>query len=401
MNVTTAREAEGAGRLARPVVSYLAAAAAIATSTSYAVQPELAAISRDLGISLAWVGAASASAIVGYLVGLAMLVPLVDFVAAPHLLFVQLLSLAAGLLVAATARDVIGLALGLFVSGVCASTGAQMSTLASKHAAPDRRGTAVGLVTAGISAGILLGRIVGGAVADQVGWRLMLTGFATACAICAVVALFVLPRGLIEPSVSYLSTLRSGPRLLVTDRILRVAAAAGALWFFAFSLIWLSLSVALSLPPMNLSPTVIGLYSLAGLLGIVATPIAGRLTDRHGATRVIVVGLAISVASAVVMVSVLDAPVPMLIALGVFDAGLFAAQVANQSRVLAIDPQAPARYNSAYMVVYFVGGSLGTGIGGGIVTRFGWPVAAATAAGAILAAAAIVLVSSTRREADL
>jgi predicted MFS family arabinose efflux permease len=73
-------------------------------------------------------------------------------------------------------------------------------------------------------------------------------------------------------------------------------------------------------------------------------------------------------------------------ALAVFDAGLFAAQVANQTTILAIDPSAPARFNSAYMLVYFVGGSLGTAFGAAAVTSFGWPATISACGAALLVA---------------
>ncbi|WP_260508847.1 hypothetical protein [Mycolicibacterium farcinogenes] len=87
-----------------------------------------------------------------------------------------------------------------------------------------------------------------------------------------------------------------------------------------------------------------------------------------------------------------------LVGLAVFDAGLFAAQVANQSMVLAIDPVAPARFDSAYMVVYFVGGSLGTAFGAAAVAWIGWlPTVAVTAAAIGLA----MLFSRARPSAQL
>lgn len=42
------------------------------------------------------------------------------------------------------------------------------------------------------------------------------------------------------------------------------------------------------------------------------------------------------------------------------DAGVQAAQVANQSRVLALRPDARNRVNTIYMICYFSGGSLGS-----------------------------------------
>jgi MFS family permease len=83
-------------------------------------------------------------------------------------------------------------------------------------------------------------------------------------------------------------------------------------------------------------------------------------TDRVGARRVILIGLVIAGTTAAIVGFVLPSAAATLACLALFDAGLFAAQVANQSTVLAIDPVAPARFNSTYMLVYFVGGSLGT-----------------------------------------
>jgi len=58
-------------------------------------------------------------------------------------------------------------------------------------------------------------------------------------------------------------------------------------------------------------------------------------------------------------------------------------RIANQSTVLAIDPAAPAQFNSAYMLIYYVGGSAGTAFGAAAVGWFGWPATTAIAACAI------------------
>jgi len=363
--------------------------AALATSTSYVIQPELTDVARDLGSSVSTISVCAGSAIIGYLVGLVLLVPLVDHLRANLLVAGQLTVLAAGLVFAATAPNAALFGAGLFVSGACASTGAQMSTLAGKHAPPQHRGRALGTVTAGISAGILLGRILGGAMADQFGWRHMLLIVAAACIAVAATALGILPRAGIIATESYRSVIRTMPQLFRSDRSLRIAATSGALWFFAFSLIWVSLSLALSLPPLQLSPAVIGLYSLAGLAGILATRIAGTLADRYGSPRVVIAGLALAFVCAITMTFSLQLTPVLLASLALFDAGLFAAQVANQSRVLSLDPARPAKFNSTYMAVYFIGGTAGTAVGGSLVTWIGWNGAASVAAAALTAAALI------------
>jgi predicted MFS family arabinose efflux permease len=372
-------------------VGVLTVAAAVATSTSYVLQPELPAVAGDIGTSLSVVGVLAGLPIAGYLLGLALLVPLADRLRSNRLLAAQLILLGGGLLVAAAAPGPVLLGLGLFVSGLCASTGAQMSSLVGRYTEPARRGRAVGTVTAGISAGIVLGRIFGGALADWAGWRVMLVVVAVACALLGRTALVTLPHHRLYPSRGYLAVVTSLPRLVWTNRALRLAAASGTLWFLAFSLIWVGLSLALAQPPISLSPGTIGLYSLAGLLGVFATRVAGRMADRCGSPIVILSGLLLAGTCTVVMAFSLTVTPVLLVALALFDAGLFAAQVANQSRVLSLDPAHPAQFNSAYMVVYFVGGTTGTAVGGLLITVVGWTGAALVATLAIIVAIAIVL----------
>jgi predicted MFS family arabinose efflux permease len=152
---------------------------------------------------------------------------------------------------------------------------------------------------------------------------------------------------------------------------------------------WSGLAVVLSQPPYSYSAERIGLYALAGISGIFATQIAGTWTDRAGARRVILVGLALAGTAAAVLGWTLTSTVATVVCLVLFDAGLFAAQVANQSTVLAIDPAAPARFNSAYMLVYFVGGSLGTAFGAVATDLLGWAATAVITAAAIGGAAVL------------
>jgi predicted MFS family arabinose efflux permease len=355
--------------LSTPVVWFMALAAALGTASIYPLQPAIADVAGALGASLATVGVALACGPLGYLVGLALLVPLVDRFAPRRVLSTQFGALAIALAVNAVVGTpwLLGLIVG--VIGTASSVGAQLSSVAARFANPRRRATVLGLVTAGISAGILTGRIVGGWLNDQIGWRGMFLVFASACATVAVVAFFVLPGAAGTVTSGYLASLCELPGLYVRFAPLRLAAGRGTLWFFAFCAVWAGLAVALSQPPFSYSSERIGLYAFAGLLGIVGTRVSGAWTDRVGARKVIVVGLVGALAASTMLGACLSNAAVTLACLGLFDAGLFAAQVANQSTVLAIDPAAPARFNSAYMLIYFIGGSLGTtAIAAGAIT---------------------------------
>lgn len=361
----------------------MAIAAALGTAAIYPLQPAVSDVADSLDISVAQVGVALACGPVGYLLGLALLVPLVDRFPPKYVLATQFGALSVALAANAAVGTMWLLALTVGVIGACSTVGAQLSSITARFVPDGRRATALGFVTAGISAGIIGGRIAGGWLTDVSGWRGALLVFALASAVAAVVALRTLPATAGSTSSGIMQTLRALPGLYVRFPTLRLAAVRGALWFFAFCAVWAGLAVALAQPPYSYSAERIGLYALAGLLGIVATRIAGVWTDRVGARRVMSIGLVVAAVSAVALAGCLSSPVATLICLAVFDAGLFAAQVANQSTVLSIDPAAPARFNSAYMVVYFVGGSLGTAFGAAAVGWLGWPATAAVTAAAI------------------
>jgi predicted MFS family arabinose efflux permease len=371
-------------------------AAALGTATIYPLQPAIADVAGSLDASVAAVGVALACGPLGYMFGLGLLVPLVDRFPPGRVLSAQAGVLAAALLVSALVGSVWALGAAIGVTGACSTVGAGLSSVVGRLASPHRRATMLGIVTAGISAGILAGRIVGGWLAEVIGWRGMLTVFAAVCAAVAVGLLLVMPRTRGGAERGYLATLRSIPGLYVRYAALRLAATRGALWFFAFCAMWAGLAVALSQPPYSYSAERIGVYALAGLLGILATRVSGLWTDRVGARRVVLAGLVIAGTAAAIIGFALPSAAATVACLALFDAGLFAAQVANQSTVLAIDPAAPARFNSAYMLVYFVGGSLGTAFGAAAVERFGWPATTTTTAAAIAVAAAITLRADNR-----
>lgn len=368
------------------VVGLLAITAGGAIANNYAIQPSLGAIAKDLGSTPSAISLTVSGIMLGYLVGLALLVPLADHVNPRWLIPSQLVALAAALTAASVVPSTGLLFVSLVLVGAMTTVAAQTSAIVGKLAAPAHRGKQMGVISAGISAGILLSRFVGGLLSTWVGWRAMLLCFAGACCIAALTTALRLPDHRPQATRKYFSTLRSAPGLLVLFPQLRLSAAAGMLWFFAFSAVWVGLAIALAEPPWSLSAEAIGLYSLAGLLGLFVTPMAGRLADRYGARWVKLVGLTAAAASVLVLLLALDRPIILAPALAVFDAGCFAAQVANQAAIVRLDPDRSGVLNSAYLLLYYVAGAIGTAVAGPLVTVGGWSLLAGAAALAIVGA---------------
>lgn len=62
----------------------------------------------------------------------------------------------------------------------------------------------------------------------------------------------------------------------------------------------------------------------------------------------------------------------LIVGVIVLDVGVQAAQISNQSRIYALSPHARSRVNTVYMVAYFIGGALGSGVGAVVWPMFGW-----------------------------
>lgn len=381
-------------RLSGAAVWVLAVAAGGAIANDYAIQPALAQTAHDFGAPLALISVVASAAMLGYLVGLALLVPLADRVSPRVLIPAQLLALSGSLTLAAAAPSPFVL-IGSFVAiGAMTTVAAQASAVVGKHSEPARRGTRMGAVSAGISAGILLSRFAGGLLTEWCGWRGALLLFAAFVAASALVAMPLLPGGENAPHGTYLALLRSLSELMRVHPQLRRATASGMLWFLAFNLVWVGLALRLTGPPYQLGPAAIGLYSLAGILGLVVTRTAGRLADRFGSRAVMAAGLAIAACSALALTVSLGNPAATAVALAFFDAGCFAAQVANQTRIVALDPRQAGALNAAYLTAYYGAGALGTAAAGTIVTGTGWRGITVLAAAAVTIAC---LLSAGRR----
>ena len=345
----------------------LACIAGTAIANNYAIQPALTDVAADIGVPLSVIGLVPTAALAGCMTGFALL--------------------AAALVVAATAPGPGALLTAYLLIGAAAGVAAQAGSIVGRHAPPAHRATGVATVAAGMSAGILLSRLAGGTLADLLGWRRMLLVFAALALLGAIAAATLLPRQRPRHHRSYLATLGSLPPLLRRHSQLRRAVATGGLWYFAFNLIWVTLTLRLAQPPYSLSPSAIGLYSLAGLLGFAVLPLTGRLTDRHTPRTVIAAAMLVAAAGTALLGAGLGTPPATALGLALFDAGCFAAQAANQSQVIAIDPERSGSLSSVYLVLYFICGAIGTALAAPALEALGWRGTSITALTALLLAA--------------
>src|SRR5580693_8906788 len=351
----------------RRTVGVMFTASAVSVANIYYCQPLLSEIGRSLGVSDHAIGYLPMWTQAGTALGMFAFVPLGDMFPRRRLIVIMCVASASTVAMMAVAPNLALVNAAGFATGMASIVAHLILPFAAKLAPPERRGHVVGTVLSGLLLGILLARVVSGFVGDLLGWRAMYWIAAAAMFTLAIALRYALPYDRPEPNLRSGQLTRSILDLVLTQPVLREAALIGGLLFGAFSSFWATLVFFLGTPPYHYGPRVAGLFGLVGAVGVLFAPWAGKLTDRKGPAFTITLAILISIGSYVVF-DIAGYRVWGLVA-GVIllDLGVQAGHVANQTRIYALVPEARSRLNTIYMVTYFLGGALGSALGG-----FGW-----------------------------
>jgi predicted MFS family arabinose efflux permease len=164
--------------------------------------------------------------------------------------------------------------------------------------------------------------------------------------------------------------------LVATTPILRRRALYHAALGAAFSLFWTTTPLLLAGPAFHLSQGGIALFALVGVAGAIAAPIAGRIGDR-GWTRP-ATALAMVVAIVAFLITHI-APEGSALSLGLLvvaaillDAGVTGNMALGQRMIFSLGAESRGRLNGLYMAAFFVGGSIGSALGGWAYAHGEW-----------------------------
>jgi MFS family permease len=124
-------------------------------------------------------------------------------------------------------------------------------------------------------------------------------------------------------------------------------------------------------PPFSLSTAALGNVFCVYLLGVVATPLSGRLVDRLGHRATLLISVAVSVLG-IGLTLVRDVPV-IVIGLALMATGVFCAQAASQGYVGVIATGQRSTAAALYLTVYYLGGAAGAVLPALVWARGGWP----------------------------
>nr|WP_229692266.1 MFS transporter [Paenibacillus radicis (ex Gao et al. 2016)] len=352
-----------------------AVASGLAVANIYYAQPLLDAISNEFGLAPSSMGIVITATQICYALGLLLLVPLGDKLDRRKLITGQMLLSVVALLSVGLAPSAAFLFAGIAAVGLLAVVTQTLVAFAASLASPVERGRVVGIVTSGIVMGILLARTFAGSLTDLAGWRAVYLVSAMLTLVMAVLLFRILPNGAQvrqQETLPYWSLIHSVLLLFVQEKVLRIRAALALFIFSAFSILWTSLVLPLSSPPLSLSHTAIGAFGLAGAAGALAAARAGRLADRGHGQWTTGIALSLLLVSWLPISFAVQSLFALVAGIILLDLAVQAVHVTNQSMILSTRPEARSRLTAGYMIFYSIGSATGSIASTLVYGSFGW-----------------------------
>ncbi|TEA79000.1 MFS transporter [Allopusillimonas ginsengisoli] len=363
----------------RWLVLLQAVACGLIAANIYYAQPLAGLISVELGLSAGATGLIVTLTQIGYGMGLLLIVPLGDLIENRLLTLVLLGVSALALLGAGLSTSPLPFLLSSLGIGVGA-VAVQVLVPYAAHMAPEvMRGRVVGNVMSGLMLGIMLARPVSSFLTEIFSWHSVFFASAATMALLAGALALKLPTRVPRGQLHYGQLLASMGRLARHTPILRRRALYHAALFAAFSLFWTTTPLLLAGPIFELSQSGIALFALAGVAGAIAAPIAGRVADL-GWTRPATALAMLAVAAGFLLTHIATpgstwSLILLVLAAVVLDFGVAANMALGQREIFGLGAEFRARLNGLYMTTFFIGGAIGSALGGWAYAQNGWPLA--------------------------
>lgn len=359
-------------RKRRGLLPFLGLACGTSVASIYYNQPLLLGITRTFHVPEGSGGAISVATQLGYAAGILVFVPLGD-VREPRRLTLQLFgAVSLALVVAGLAPSFWILAAASVAIGMTAAVTHIILPIAPELAGPGQGGRALGVVMTGLLLGVLLGRVASGMIAEALGWRaVFLLGAVSTLAVVPLLR-WRMPRIPSQGNLSYRAALASLWDLIREQPVLREAALLGFLVFAAFIAFWTNLTFLLGSPHYRLGAGVAGSFGLVGAAGATIAAPMGKLADRHGARVTLTLALGLLTGGYALLWAFGYRLVGLVAGVIVLDIGQQTMQISNQTRIFSLSKTARSRINTVYMIVFFIGGALGSAVSAMAWSRWEW-----------------------------
>jgi predicted MFS family arabinose efflux permease len=355
-----------------------AIATGVIVTNLFAPQILVGLIGPGLGMTAQQAGMISTMTLLGYALGLFLLVPLADLFENKRLILRTLGCAVLAALGTALAPTPQLMLVATFILGASCAAIQMLVPLVASMAPPQQRGRVIGEVMSGLMIGILLSRPLASLIADAWSWRAFYLASAASMAALTGALAAHLPKLLPAAGASYRTLLASFPQLLKDEPVLRVRAWTAALVMASFTAYWSAIALRLSAAPFNLNARQIAVFALIGAAGAAATPLAGRLGDRGWARPLLVASHLLIIISLALcawsgfMRSQATALLVLSFGTILFDVGVTSDQTLGRRAINLLRPEARGRLNGLFVGLFVIGGAVGATAAALAWTFGGW-----------------------------
>lgn len=365
-------EEENKPFLSKGTLWLMAIGAGLVVANNYYNQPLLGMIAREFGESESATSKVAMFTQIGYAAGLLLIIPLGDMFRRKKIILIDFAFILLSLIVFALSQSLIVMITASFFIGLTSVVPQIFVPIAAQLSKPEEKGRNVGIVMSGLLIGILASRVFSGLVGDWLGWRSVFFIAAGFMVVMGALIAWLLPN--LKPTFAgtYGQLMRSIVRYAKDIPSLQLASLRGALGFASFSVFWTTLTFRLEQAPFFQGSDIAGSLGLFGIAGALAASFVGHVSGKVDKNKLIAIAIFLMILSWAIFGVGGSSYTGLIAGILILDMGLQAMHVTNQTIVFSSHPEASNRLNTVYMVSYFVGGSVGTLIGGKAWGMYGW-----------------------------
>ena len=370
----------------------------LAIGNLYWAQPLLVQIMDGFGLPAANGGLLVTATQIGYAMGIFFILPLGDFVRRKRMIALVMVLSVLTLVSCAISPSFIILSLSLFSMGIVTISGQIILPLAGDLSREDERGHIVGIVSSGITTGILFSRFASGIIAGFWGWRSVYVIAAALNLVMVLVMIYVLPEIPAKNKFkSYGKLLASVFTTFKNHRSLpNILLHSGLIFGLIFNIFWTSLTFLLSADPFNYNTFQIGLVSLAGLAAAVFGVGIGKLQDKGLSIPALGAFIVVCLVSMVCGFAFSDSIVAIVIVAAVLSVAVQGVSVLTQTRLFNLSQGERSRLNTVFVVNNFIFGAVGSALASLLWSLGGWSYVMMAASAVSVAALIVWLFSRSK-----
>jgi len=269
----------------------------VVMSSLYVTVPLIPVFADQFGITPTQASGAGSIFSLGFAVGCLMYGAISDKYGCKRVIFI-------GMLILSFVSFMLGLvhsfAWIIVLRGIQGAAAATFSPVALAYAVEmypaNRRVTAIGFISTGFLVAGIVGQIISSIISQQYGWNTLFVLLAVVYLITSLVVWLLLPRDEIKrgkdtsiwESLLQIGTVLKQPKL-------RLSYVVALVLLMSFVSMYSVLGSYLSGPEFGLSAQQILYVRAAGILGMLVSPFAGKLTQRLGVRSVLRLGLTMAV----------------------------------------------------------------------------------------------------------